>query len=92
MVAGKKPKDSHYAIKKEPEKRETNWEKENEDYKKLIEKNCKDEKIKKILKDILGFHKREEMVYWQSIFNRAANKNDEDLIEDAEVHRIYGKN
>jgi hypothetical protein len=23
------------------------------------------------------------MIYWQSIFNRAANKNDEDLIEDA---------
>ena len=83
-LLGKKPKDSHYAIKKEPEERKTNWEKENENYKRLIEKNCKDEKIKKILKDILGFHKREEMVYWQSIFNRAANKNDEDLIEDAE--------
>ena len=82
-LLGKKPKDSHYAIKKEPEERKTNWEKENENYKRLIEKNCKDEKIKKILKDILGFHKREEMVYWQGIFNRAANKNDEDLIEDA---------
>ena len=78
-----KPKDSIYAIKKEPEIREKNWEKENEDLKKLIEKNCKDEEIKQILKDILGFHKREEMLYWQNIFNRAANKNDEDLIEDA---------
>ena len=79
----KKPKDSHYAIKKDSKER-TNWEKKNEEYKTLIDKNCKDEKIKKILKDILGFHKREEMLYWQSIFNRAANKNDEDLIEDAE--------
>ena len=79
----KKPKDSVYAIKKEPEVREKNWEKENEEYKKLIEKNCKDEEIKQILKDILGFHKREEVIYWQSIFNRAANKNDEDLIEDS---------
>ena len=79
----RKPKDSHYAIKKEPEERKKNWEKENEVYKTSIEKNCKDPKIKEILKDILGFHKREEMVYWQGIFNRAANKNDEDLIEDA---------
>ena len=79
----KKPKDSIYAIKKEPEVREKNWEKENEELKILIEKNCKDKEIKQILKDILGFHKREEVIYWQSIFNRAANKNDEDLIEDA---------
>ena len=83
-LRGKKPKDSHYAIKKESKERKTNWEKENEDYKRLIEKKCKDEKIKKILRDILGFHKREEMIYWQNIFNRAANKNDEDLIEDAQ--------
>ena len=78
-----KPKDSLYVVKKEPEIREKNWEKENEELKKLIEKNCTDKEIRQILKDILGFHKREEMIYWQSIFNRAANKNDEDLIEDA---------
>jgi hypothetical protein len=46
--------------KKEPEVREKNWEKENEELKKLIDKNCKDKEIKQILKDILGFHKREE--------------------------------
>ena len=79
-----KPKDSFYAVKKEPEVREKKWEKENEELKKLIEKNCKDKKIKQILKDILGFHNREEMIYWQSIFNRAARKSDEDLIDDSE--------
>ncbi|MDB9795885.1 TM0106 family RecB-like putative nuclease [Pelagibacteraceae bacterium] len=79
----KKPKDSLYAIKKEPKQKKVNWEKENEELKKLIEKNCRDEQIKQILKDVLGFHKREEMIYWQSIFNRAAQKNDEDLIDDA---------
>jgi len=78
-----KPNDSLYVVKKEPEIREKNWEKENEELKKLIEKNCTDKEIRQILKDILGFHKREEMIYWQSIFNRAANKNDEDLIDDA---------
>ena len=79
-----KPKDSFYAVKKEPEVREKKWEKENEELKKLIEENCKDKKIKQILKDILGFHNREEMIYWQSIFNRAARKSDEDLIDDSE--------
>ena len=79
-----KPKDSFYAVKKEPEVREKKWEKENEELKKLIEKNCKDKEIKQILKDILGFHNREEMIYWQSIFNRAARKSDEDLIDDSE--------
>ena len=63
-----KPKDSLYVVKKEPEVREKNWEKENEELKKLIEKNCKDKEIKQILKDILGFHKREEMIYWQEYF------------------------
>ncbi len=80
----KKPKGSLYAIKKEPKPETTKWEKENEELKNDIEKNCEDEEIKQILKDVLGFHKREEMIYWQSIFNRAANKNDEDLIDDAE--------
>ena len=79
-----KPKDSFYAVKKEPEVRDKKWEKENEELKKLIEENCKDKKIKQILKDILGFHNREEMIYWQSIFNRAARKSDEDLIDDSE--------
>ena len=79
-----KPKDSFYVVKKEPEVREKKWEKENEELKKLIEKNCKDKEIKQILKDILGFHNREEMIYWQSIFNRAARKSDEDLIDDSE--------
>ena len=79
-----KPKDSFFTIKKEPEVKEKKWEKENEELKKLIEKNCKDKKIKQILKDILGFHNREEMIYWQSIFNRAARKSDEDLIDDSE--------
>ena len=83
-LLSKKPKDSHYAIKKEPEEREKNWEKENENYKIEIEKNCKGKKYEEILKDILGFHKREEMLYWQKIFNRASLKSDEDLIEDAE--------
>ena len=32
----KKPKDTHYAKKEEPEEREKNWEKENEDYKKEL--------------------------------------------------------
>jgi len=79
-----KPKDSFYAVKKEPEVRAKKWEKENEELKKLIEKNCTDKEIKQILKDILGFHNREEMIYWQSIFNRAARKSDEDLIDDSE--------
>jgi len=78
-----RPRDAVYAIKKEPEVREKNWERENEELKKLIDKNCKDQEIKQTLKDILGFHKREEALYWQGIFNRAANKNDEDLIDDA---------
>ena len=93
-----KPKDSFYAVKKEPEVRAKKWEKENEELKKLIEKNCTDKEIKQILKDILGFHNREEMIYWQSIFNRAARKSDEDLIDDSEcigfmekVNEEFGK-
>ena len=82
-LRAKKPKDAIYAKKKEPVERERNWEKENEDYKILIEKNCKDEEIKEILKNILGFHKREDNVYWQSVFGRAREKDHDDLIEDA---------
>jgi|ETNmetMinimDraft_20_1059909.scaffolds.fasta_scaffold04374_3 uncharacterized protein len=79
----RRPQEASWAIAKEPEERKKNWEKENEDYKKLIDKVHKNSKIKNILSDILGFHKREDMVYWQDMFSRAANKNDEDLIEDA---------
>ncbi len=78
-----KPQKAAWAIAKEPEERKKNWEKENEDYKKLIDEVHKNSKIKNIISDILGFHKREDMVYWQDMFNRAANKSNEDLIEDA---------
>ena len=79
----RRPQKATWAIAKEPEERKKNWEKENEDYKKLIDEVNKNSKIKNIISDILGFHKREDMVYWQDMFNRAANKSNEDLIEDA---------
>ncbi len=78
-----RPKDAEWAIHNKVEKRKSNWEKENEDYKKLINQAYQGSKIEKILCGILGFHKREDMVYWQDLFNRAANKSDEDLIDDA---------
>ena len=59
---------------------------------KLINKELKNSKIKDILTNILGFHKREDDIFWQDIFNRAANKNDEDLIEDAKCIGKWNKN
>jgi uncharacterized protein len=70
-------------VYKEPKKKIKDWEKENVPYIKLINEELKNSKIKNILSNILGFHKREDDIFWQDIFNRAANKNDEDLIEDA---------
>ena len=67
----------------EPRKVEKNWEKQNEDYKKLINKKYDKSNIKNILSDVIGFHKREDSVFWQDFFNRSSTKNDEDLIEDA---------
>ena len=49
----------------------------------MIDKNLEGSKIEKILSGILGFHKREDMIYWQDLFNRASNKMDEELVEDA---------
>ena len=77
-----KPQDSSWRIIQEPKERNRNWERENEEYKKLIDKKHKGLKIKDILGDILGYHKREDMVYWMDFFNRIENKIDEDLIED----------
>ena len=39
--------------------------KENEDYKKVNTKKYNKSIIKNILNDILGFHKREDSVFWQ---------------------------
>ena len=50
---------------------------------KSINKQLKNSKIKDMLTNILGFHKREDDIFWQDIFRRASSKNDEDLIEDA---------
>ena len=78
-----RPENTEWNIFKKVEERKKNWEKENEDYKKSIDKNLEGSKIEKILSGILGFHKREDMVYWQDLFNRASNKTDEELVEDA---------
>ena len=81
-----RPQNSKYILElfiKNQRKKLKNWEKENVPYIKLINKELKNSKIKDILTNILGFHKREDMVYWQDMFNRAANKSNEDLIEDA---------
>ena len=78
-----RPENTEWNIFKKVEERKKNWEKENEDYKKLIDKNLEGSKIEKILSGILGFHKREDMIYWQDLFNRASNKMDEELVEDA---------
>jgi len=72
-----------WSIYKEPEKKIKDWEKDNVPFIKLINKELKNSKIKDILTNILGFHKREDDIFWQDIFRRAAEKNDEDLIEDA---------
>ena len=80
----RRPSNSTWAVNvNEPRKVEKNWEKENEDYKKLINKKYDKSNIKNILSDIIGFHKREDSVFWQDFFNRSSTKNDEDLIEDA---------
>ncbi|MDC0054427.1 TM0106 family RecB-like putative nuclease [Candidatus Pelagibacter sp.] len=70
-------------VYKEPEKEIKNWEEENLPYIKSINKELKNSKIKDMLTNILGFHKREDDIFWQDIFRRASSKNDEDLIEDA---------
>jgi len=81
----KKPKNASYQIPYPEERNDKNWEKEDEKYKKKIDnKKDKDLIIKENLKDVLGFHKREEMVDWQNYFNRVETKNHEDLIEDPE--------
>ena len=80
----KKPKDSVWRIDPEPLERKRNWEREDEEYKKLIDKKRKDSPIANIVKDILGFHKREEMVDWMEFFDRTENKNHLDLVEDPE--------
>jgi uncharacterized protein len=72
-----------WSVYKEPEEKKKGWEEDNVPFVKLINKELKNSKIKDILTNILGFHKREDDIFWQDIFNRAANKNDEDLIEDA---------
>ena len=72
-----------WSIYKEPEKKIKDWEKDNVPFIKLINKELKNSKIKDILTNILGFHKREDDIFWQDVFRRAAEKNDEDLIEDA---------
>ena len=57
-----RPQKATWIIAKELEERKKNWEKENEDYKKLIDEVHENSKIKNIISDILGFHKREDMV------------------------------
>ena len=79
-----KPENTSWQKQKEPIERENNWEKENAEYKKLINKELKGSEIKNILCDILGYHKREDMVYWVNFYNRTTNKIPEQLIEDAE--------
>ena len=79
-----KPANTSWQKEKELIEREKNWEKENAEYKKLINKELKNLEIKNILSDILGYHKREDMVYWVDFFNRTSNKIPEQLIENAE--------
>ena len=79
-----KPANTSWHKEKELIERERNWEKENAEYKKLINKELKSLEIKNILSDILGYHKREDMVYWVDFYNRTSNKIPEQLIENAE--------
>lgn len=76
-------KNVSWRIYEEPKERIKNWEDANKPLVELINKNLQNSKIKDITSDILGFHKREDDIYWQDFFRRATNKVDEDLIEDA---------
>ena len=78
-------------IFKKVEERKKNWEKENEDYKKLIDKNLEGSKIEKILSGILGFHKREDMIYWQDLFLPVAPKRPLKFMLKSAVNLLFLK-
>ncbi len=81
-----KPKETSWFIpqKKEAEMELRDWEVEMIAYQNKVEKSkIKNNKIKQLMSDIIGFYNREDKPAWREFFERRS-KSDEELIDDPE--------
>jgi stalled ribosome alternative rescue factor ArfA len=86
MVIKIKPEESSwFTLKKDEEEMELrDWEVEMMAYQKKVEKSkIKDNQIKQLMSDIMGFYNREDKPAWREFFERRS-KSDEELIDDPE--------